>query len=77
MRDLTVNELWLQKRKRPIRRINQYTLEGVFVKTWKKQSLIQEELGFHPSAISRVCKGERWSAYGFLWRYAESVTESI
>ena len=69
MLNLKSSELRIKKVE--ARKINQYSLKGVFIKRWEKQSIIFKELNFHPSAIARVCKGERGEAYKFIWRYAD------
>lgn len=49
------------------KRINQYTIHGVFVKTWDSIADAQTEL--HISHISDVARNIRKSAGGFIWRY--------
>lgn len=53
------------------REINQYTLDGVFIKTWDCMKQIEEEVGIHSSNISKCCRYKRKSAGGFIWRYAD------
>ena len=50
--------------------VNQYTLEGKFIKTWSCMREIEYQLGFNQGSISHCCQGERKSASGFIWRYA-------
>lgn len=50
--------------------VEQYTLDFQYIKTYKSAIDIQKELGFHQSAISRVCRGERKTAYKYIWKYA-------
>jgi hypothetical protein len=71
MRNLKKSELPVLKNSS--RSINQYTISGVFVKQWEKQSEISKALSFNAGAIGRVCKGERSHAYNFIWRYSEDV----
>lgn len=54
----------------PIKRVNQYDLEGNYIKTWKSITEARQELniGFH---ISDVCNGKRNHAGGYIWRYVE------
>lgn len=63
--------------------IEQYTLEGVFVKRWVSSREIERELGISHSRVSKCCSGKpskdsygnyyRYrSAGGFIWRYAET-----
>lgn len=51
--------------------VNQYDLDGNFIKTWS--SLIEAARSFNGvtgANITSVCKGKRKSAYGYKWRYA-------
>lgn len=50
--------------------ILQYTLEGEFVRKWDSATEIKNELGFDNSFISKCCRGERKSSYGFIWKKA-------
>lgn len=49
--------------------VNQYTLEGIFIKTWIGASQAMKELGIDKASISRVCNGKKKSAGGFYWSY--------
>lgn len=51
--------------------INQYTLQGEFLKKWSGIVEINQQLGFLPSGISSCCSGRYKSSNGFLWRYAD------
>lgn len=52
--------------------INQYTLNGDFIKTWPSLKEINRELGADCSGISACCikKPNHLSYYGFQWRFA-------
>ena len=50
--------------------ILQYTLEGEFVRKWDSATEIKNKLGFDNSFISKCCRGERKSSYGFIWKKA-------
>ena len=50
--------------------VNQFTLDGRFIRTWDCMSEIQYQLGFHQSQICSCCQGKYKTAYGFIWRYA-------
>lgn len=58
----------IKKKSKPV---NQYTKDGTFIKTWIGASQVMKELGIDKSSISRVCKGTKKSAGGFVWKYAE------
>ena len=68
------HECWLElakiraaKRKRPI---NQYTVDGVFVKKWDSCRDIQNASGFSEANISKCCNGKIHSYKGYAWKYA-------
>lgn len=53
------------------KKVYQYNLNGEFVKEWKSMQEIEMVLGFNHSHICKCCKGQRKSAYGFIWKYKE------
>lgn len=60
-----------KKKSRPV---NQYSLNGQFIKTFlSAKEAIRE--GLHKtdgdSHIRDVCKGKRKTAYGYIWKYAD------
>jgi len=56
------------------KQVSQYTLDGVFVKTFSSLSEAKKET--NSNDIYMVCKGKRNYSNGFLWRYGNS-TDSI
>ncbi len=50
-----------------------FSKEGVFIKEYESISQANMELGINKksSSISRVCKGERKTAHGFIWMFKE------
>lgn len=52
--------------------VNQYSKDGVFIKTWSHAKIAGETLGISPSSISACCRGKRKSIGGFLWKYTKS-----
>lgn len=67
----TIPESEYLKRK-PIvhKKINQYTLDGILIKTWEdKQELINAFNG-KTSGIYKACSGGNKTGYGFIWQYA-------
>lgn len=54
--------------------VNQYTLGGIFVKTWESAREIERELGINNSNISQCCNEKRKKAGGFIWKYAVCST---
>jgi hypothetical protein len=55
------------------KRVNQYDLNGNYIKTWQSASSIEQELGIKSNNITMVCKKyeNRKSAGGFMWRYSD------
>ena len=51
------------------KKINQYDLNGNFIKEWDCIRLAEKELRISQSNIIYVCKGKRKSAGNFIWRY--------
>lgn len=50
--------------------INQYDLNGDYIKTWNKIIDIERKLGFCHQHISSCCKHKLKTAYGYVWEYA-------
>ena len=52
--------------------VNQYTLDGVFIRQWKSAGEASKELLIDRRRICSVCNGEPHciTAGGFIWRYA-------
>lgn len=48
--------------------ISQYTKEGIFVKNWKSASECFKKTGIPISCIRRVCREERKTAGGFIFK---------
>lgn len=51
------------------KQVEQCDLNGNLIATWKSTHEIQRQLGFFQSSISACCRGERQTAYGFIWKY--------
>lgn len=49
--------------------IDQYDLNGNFIKTYNSCAEFEREMGHSASSVLRCCAGSRNMAYGFLWRY--------
>ena len=50
--------------------IIQETLNGDFVRKWDNSRQTKVELGWNDWSIAECCRGNRKTAYGFTWRYA-------
>lgn len=50
--------------------VNQYSLDGEFIKTWSYARLAAKELDIKPSGICLCCKGKKVQYQGYKWSYA-------
>ena len=57
-------------------KINQYSLDGKYLKTWDSISELQRNK-YNGSHISDVCNGYRQSANGYLWKKYDGNTNNI
>ena len=51
--------------------VNQYSTNGIFIKTWDTIKLAGETLGIPTQNISRCCRTGKGTAGGFRWSYAD------
>lgn len=51
------------------KKVNQYDLEGNFVRGWDCVGDVTRELNYSQGNISSVARGERYKAHGFIWKY--------
>lgn len=51
------------------RKINQYDLQGNFIKTWQSMGEIYRELGLKHCGISDCCRGKQKTSGGYVWKY--------
>lgn len=64
------NRKYTSKKSKLNYKVNQFDNEGNLIKTWNNSRTIFLETGMSDWAISECCKGNRKSAYGFNWQYA-------
>lgn len=59
-------------------KINQYTLNGVYVKTWKSPIEIERvnDKKMKSTNIIACCRGKYKSSYGYKWRYLNEETKN-
>jgi hypothetical protein len=57
-----------------VKRVAQYDKKGNLIKIWDYIKQITNELGIDNSSIIKVCRGKLKSAGGFIWRYADDVS---
>lgn len=51
--------------------VNQYTLDGILVKTWNSEKEAKIFYNKKTAHIGDVCKGKRKKAIGYIWKYVE------
>jgi hypothetical protein len=51
--------------------VQQFTLEGQFIREFDSIKQAEEETNTCHGKISLVCKGKRKSAGGYIWKYKE------
>ena len=51
--------------------VNQYDLDGRFIKKWECIEDVRRELGISTKNIPRCCKGKSKTAEGYIWKYAK------
>jgi hypothetical protein len=57
--------------------VNQYDLDGNFIKKWKSSVDASNELKINNSNINIVCKGIRNKAGNFMWRYDDNCENNV
>lgn len=55
------------------KRVKQFAKDGHFIKEWSCINDIEKELGFFHSNITKCCRGDIKTAYGFIWRYSNGM----
>ena len=53
-------------------KVNQYTLNGDYIRTFNSMSEAERLPGIHHKGISRCCSGKQKTAYGFIWSYSNT-----
>ena len=51
----------------------QKTLDGAVVAIWENSVIAAEKLGVCRHSLTRCARGERKSAYGYIWEYKEGA----
>lgn len=64
------NEVLRRNREKQMVKVNQYTLEGEFLKTWESLHSIERELGYPYGNIARCCNGIYKKSHGYKWKFA-------
>ena len=58
-------------RKRQSKPVNQFEMNGTFVRRWDSATQADEEGGFCQQGIKECCKGRYTHHHHFIWRYAD------
>lgn len=53
------------------KKINQFTIDDIFIKTWESAKDVESELKISRFAISQVLIGNNKTSGGFKWKYYE------
>lgn len=56
-------------RPKTMKPVKQYTIDGVYIRTWDGVSLAGKTLGINPGNITNVCAGRQQTAGGFFWQF--------
>lgn len=57
------------KRNIPRKAVNQYSLDGEFIKTYESGRIAALQLGLQPIGISNCCNNKRKMCGGYIWRF--------
>lgn len=52
------------------KKVNQYDLNGNYIRTWDSIIQVEKKLNIFHSRIIEVCKGQRRQIGGYKWRYS-------
>lgn len=56
-------------------KINQYTLDGQFIKLWESFAEITAVLGYNERGIHHCCYGHNKTSHGFIWKYDSKIDD--
>ena len=49
--------------------INQYDLDGNFIRTWDSIHQVEKTIGYDSSSICKCLKNKTKTSYGYIWKY--------
>ena len=75
-RDVLKRENFNNNKKCLSKPIYQYNKKGKFIKKYPSLAEIERQLGYKRTAISDVCRGNGYMAYGYYWRYEEEIIKN-
>lgn len=53
------------------KKVNQFDLQGNFIKQWNSTREIERELKINHSLISNCCRGKRDTVKEYIWKYKD------
>lgn len=53
--------------------INQFDIQGNYIKTWGSIGQITKELGISHSLITATCQHKQKTSHGYIWKYKEEA----
>jgi len=53
------------------RPVNQYSLDGQFIREWDSATTVYNELGYYQTYISLCCRKLKWSYKNYCWEFNE------
>ena len=59
--------------KKKTRAVEQFTIDGTFLRSWTSMTEVERALGISSHNISAVCRGRRKVAGGYAWRYKDAI----
>lgn len=60
-------------RKKQLKQIYQFTINGDFIKQWESAAQIKEKLNISKSSVYRCCEGIYLQAGGYVWKYKKAA----
>ena len=70
-------EKYIESQPTNIKRVNQYSLDGQYIKTFNSASEAGRTLGVRPSGISACCLGKYKTSNNYIWSFAEINKKEI
>lgn len=55
------------------KKLDQFDLEGNFIKTWSGLRQVERELGIFHISISKCCTGKQKTAGHYIWKYHNNI----
>ena len=65
----------IECKERCSKKVNQYDLNGNFIREWNSLSDVNRELGYSLASLSECCNGTRNKAYNCIWSYEKRDKE--